>query len=190
MLSFMRGKAVEIKPDRLVLEVKGFGFSIRIPIRVSQFIHKEDDVKIYTSLCLKEDSVELYGFLDEYEKELFEKLIKISGIGPATAMNILSTYDSESLYDIIEKEDIKALSKVPGVGKKTAQRILLELRGILPSIRHDIDREYEDILSALLNLGFKKTDAKEALEKAYSKDKDEASIIKECLALLAGKYAE
>lgn len=190
MFDFIKGKAITVKPDRVVIQVGGIGFSVRVPIRVTQTIRKEEDVQIYTSLSLKEESAELYGFLELYERELFEELIKISGIGPRTAMNIISTYDRESLQNIIEKEDIKSLSKVPGIGKKTAQRILLELKGVLPFFKYEKDQIYEDVLSALVNLGYKKTVAKEVLEKIYNKDKDEATIIKECLTQLAGKHGE
>lgn len=190
MFDFIRGKVVTVKPDRLVIEVGGIGFSIRVPFRVSQEIRKEEDVQVYTSVSIKEESIELYGFLELYERELFEELIKISGIGPRTAMNIISTYDRNILQSIIEKEDVKSLSKVPGIGKKTAQRIILELKGALPILEYEKDMKYEDVLLALINLGYKKTEVKEALEKIYDKNKDEASIIKECLVILSSKHAE
>jgi len=190
MLDFIKGRVINVKPDRVVVQVGGLGFLVKIPLRVSQNIRKEDEVQIYTSLSLKEEKIEVYGFLDVYEKELFEKLIEISGIGPRTAMNIISTYDRETLQRIIEQDDIKALSRVPGIGRKTAQRILLELKGVLPSLKYDKNQIYDDVLSALINLGYKKTDAKEALDKIYDKDKDEATIIKECLTNLAGKHGE
>ncbi len=189
MLDFIKGEAVIIKPNKVVIEVGGIGFSVKVPFRVSQQIQKKDEVQLFTSLNLKEDAIELYGFLEVYERELFEELIKISGIGPTTAMNILSTYDRESLKNILEKEDIKALSRVPGIGKKTAQRILLELRGVLPYFKYEQDQKYDDILAALLNLGYKRNEAKETLDKIYNKDKDEASIIKECLRVLTDKNA-
>jgi len=190
MLDFIKGRVINVKPDRVVVQVGGLGFLVKIPLRVSQNIRKEDEVQIYTSLSLKEEKIEVYGFLDVYEKELFEKLIEISGIGPRTAMNIISTYDRETLQRIIEQDDIKALSRVAGIGRKTAQRILLELKGVLPSLKYDKNQIYDDVLSALINLGYKKTDAKEALDKIYDKDKDEATIIKECLTNLAGKHGE
>lgn len=190
MLDFIRGKTVTVKPDRIVIQVGSIGLSVKVPIRVSQLISREDEVQIFTTLTLKEDSIELYGFLELYEKELFEELIKISGIGPRTAINIISTYDRDTLQNIIEKEDIKSLSKVPGIGKKNAQRIILELKGVLPSLTYEQDRIFEDILLALVNLGYKKIEAKETLEKVYDKNKDEASIIKDCLLLLSSKNAE
>lgn len=190
MLEFIKGRIVTVKPGKVVLQVGELGFSVRVPIRLSQYIQKEQEIKIYTSSILKEESIEIYGFLEPHEKELFEELIKISGIGPKIAMNIISTYDRESLQKIIAEEDLRALSRIPGIGKKTAQRIFVELRGVLPSLKYEKDQIYEDILSALVNLGYKKTEAKEVLEKIYSKDKDEAIIIKECLAALAGRYGE
>ncbi len=190
MFEFLIGKIVSLKPDKLIIQVGSIGFGVKIPLKVSQFIKEGQEIQIYTSVALKEESIEIYGFLEPYEKELFDQLIKISGIGPITAMNIISTYDLTTLQNIIEKEDLKLLSRVPGIGKKTAQRILLELKGVLPSLKYEYDRIYDDILIALVNLGYKKTDAKEVLDKVYSKDKNEASIIKECLNILVGRYAE
>lgn len=190
MLEFLQGKVVYLKPDKLTINVGSLGIGVRIPLRLAEKIKVGEEVQIYTSLAIKEETLEIYGFSEFYEKELFDQLIKISGIGPRIALNILSTYDLNTLKSIIEQEDIKSLSRVPGIGKKTAQRILLELRGVLPSLHIKEDRVYEDILSALVNLGYRKRDAKEILEKVYSKDKDEAYIIKECLSLLAGRYAE
>lgn len=190
MLDFIKGKAVVVKPDRIVIDIGGIGFSIKIPLKLSSQIKKDENVLLYTYMSLKEESIELYGFLDPHEKELFMELIKISGIGPRIAVNILSTYDRETLKNIIEQEDVRALSRVPAVGKKTAQRILLELKGVLPSLTHFKDQKFEDILSALINLGYRKNDAKESLEKIYSKDKDEATLIKESLTLLSGKHGE
>lgn len=190
MFEFIKGKVVTVKPDRVVLQVGGIGFSVRVPLRASQHIQKEQEVKIYASSLLKEETIEIYGFLDPYEKELFEELIKISGIGPKIAMNIISTYDKETLQRIIAEEDLKALSRIPGIGRKTSQRIFVELKGVLPSLKYERDQIYEDILSALVNLGYKKTEARDVLEKIYSKEKNEAIIIKECLAVLAGKHGE
>jgi Holliday junction DNA helicase RuvA len=190
MFDFIEGKVVSVKPDRVIIQVGGLGFSVKVPVRVSHYINKDKDILLYTSLNLKEDSIELYGFLESLERELFEELIKIAGVGVKMAMNIISTYDRKTLQEIIDKEDIKSLSKVPGIGKKTAQRILLELKGVLPSLVYERDQIYEDILSALVNLGYKKTEAKEVLEKIYSKDKNEGTIIKECLAVLADKHGE
>lgn len=190
MFEFIKGKVVTVKPGRLVLQIGGIGFSVRMPLRLSQYIQKEQEIKIYTSFILKDESMEIYGFLESYEKELFEELIKISGIGPKIAMNIISTYNRETLQRIIDEEDLMALSRIPGVGKKTAQRIFVELKGVLPSLKYEKDQVFEDILSALVNLGYKKTEAKDVLEKFYSKDKDETIIIKECLAVLAGRYGE
>ncbi len=190
MLEFLQGKVVALKPDKLTIHVGSVGFGVKIPLRLAENIRIGQDLQIYTSLVIKEENIEIYGFSEIYEKELFDQLIKISGIGPRTALNIMSTYDLNTLKSIIEKEDIKSLSRVPGIGKKTAQKILLELRGVLPSLLLKEDRVYEDILSALVNLGYRKADAREILDKVYNKEKDEASIIKECLNLLAGRYAE
>jgi len=187
MLDFIKGKAVTIKPDRVVIQTGAVGYSVKIPLRIAKYINRDEEIQIYTSLIVKEESIEVYGFLDSSERDLFEELIKISGIGPRMAINILSTYDSLSLRKIIEQEDIKSLSKIPGIGKKTAQRIFLELKGVLPSLQYEKDQKYEDILAALVNLGYKRLQAKEVLDKIYEHEKDEATIIRESLSILAGK---
>lgn len=190
MIDFLTGKIVSVKPGKLTIQVGSIGFSVKIPLRTSQILRSDQEVRIYTTMVLREEEVEVYGFMEYYEKELFDELIKISGIGPRTAMNIISTYNREELQGIIENDDVKSLSKVPGIGKKTAQRILLELKGVLPVIQRERDIKYEDVLSALVNLGYKKIDVKEVLDRIYTKDKDEAALIKESLNLLAGKHAE
>lgn len=187
MLDFIKGKAVTVKPDRVVIQTGGLGYSVKIPMRISKYINKDEEAQLYTSVVVKDDSIEIYGFLENTERDFFQELIKISGIGPRISINILSTYDAQSLNKIIEQEEIKSLSKIPGIGKKTAQRIFLELKGALPSLRFERDQKYEDILSALVNLGYKRLQAKEVLDKIYDKEKDETSLIKECLGILAGK---
>lgn len=190
MLDFIRGKVFKVKPDRVVIDVGGLGFSVRIPVRLSEKLSDTEEVFLYTYLSIKEESSEIYGFIDAQDREIFEELVKISGIGPRIAMNILSTYSRDSLIEIIEQENLKALSKIPSVGKKTAQRIILELKGVLTSLSSEKDQKFDDVLSALINLGYKKTEAKEALEKIYKKEKDEASLIRESLSILSGKHGE
>ncbi len=187
MLDFIKGRVISVKPDKIVIQTGGIGYSVKIPIRISRYINRDEEIQIFTSLVIKEESLEIYGFLETSDRDLFEELIKISGIGPRIAANILSTYDRQTLHKIIEQEDIKSLSKIPGIGKKTAQRIFLELRGVLPSLQYERDQKYDDILSALLNLGYKRLEAKEVLDKIYNNEKDEATIIRESLSILAGK---
>lgn len=190
MLDFIRGKVVKVKPDRVVVDVGGLGFSVKIPLRISDKISGNEEISLYTYLAIKEETTEIYGFLDQQDREIFEELVKISGIGPRIAMNILSTYDKNTLVEIIEQENLKALSKIPSVGKKTAQRIILELKGVLPSLSSEKDQKFEDVLTALINLGYKKVEAKDSLERVYRKDKDEATLIKESLSILSGKHGE
>ncbi|MCS7215565.1 MAG: Holliday junction branch migration protein RuvA [Thermodesulfovibrio sp.] len=187
MLDFIEGKVIKVKPDRITIKTGGIGYLIKIPIRISKNLSEDQEIQIFTSFVLREESIEIYGFLESSERDLFEELIKISGIGPRLAINILSTYDRESLQKIIDQEDIGSLSRIPGIGKKTSQRILLELKGILPSLKYERDQRYVDILTALINLGYKRKEAREVLDKVYGSQKDEATIIRESLSILAGK---
>lgn len=190
MLDFIRGRVASLKPDRVVIDIGGLGLSVKIPLRVSESLTEKDEVFLYTHLAIREDVSEIYGFTDPKDRELFEELIRISGIGPRIAMNILSTYSRDSFLEIIEQENVKALSKIPSIGKKTAQRVILEFKGILPSLYSERDSKFEDVLSALVNLGFKRSEAKEALERVYRKDKDEATLIRESLITLTSKHEQ
>ncbi len=127
----------------------------------------------------------LFGFTSEDEKNIFTTLLRISGIGPKMALNIFSGVSHNDFLNAIEKEDVATLCRIPGLGKKTAQRLILELKEKLPSSTVIKDRLFEDTLSALINLGYKKTVAQQSLEKVYNKNfNDIESLLKETLKQL------
>ncbi len=175
MIALLRGTLVEKSPNQAILETGGVGYDVTIP--VSTFsglpdVGGEIRLRIYTHV--REDTLALYGFLTADEKNLFEKLIGVSGIGPGLAVKILSGMPASDLLTSIRRNEIEKLVRIPGVGKKTAERMVLELRDKLPGPAGAEDRAAEpalsrideDVLSALVNLGSARPAAEAALRKA------------------------
>jgi Holliday junction DNA helicase RuvA len=186
MIASLHGKLISKKPYNLIIDVACVGYSVQVPLTLLSSLPEENkDVFLYIHTHVREDAIQLYGFQTSDEKKIFTTLLGISGIGPKVALNILSTIPSNNFYNAINSEDVDILCKVPGLGKKTAHRLILELKGKLPSIKEKKDTIYDDTLSALINLGYKKNIAQEALEKAYnSGHKDIESLLKEALKYL------
>jgi Holliday junction DNA helicase RuvA len=186
MIASLRGKLISKKPDSLIIDVGGVGYNVHVPLTLlSSLPDEEKEVFLYIHTHVREDALQLYGFQTEDEKRIFTSLIGISGIGPKIALNILSTIAPDKFYGAVESEDTDFLCRVPGLGKKTAHRLILELRGKLPSIKEKADTVYNDTLSALVNLGYKKIVAQQALEKAYSSGhRDIESLLRESLKYL------
>lgn len=172
MISYLQGTLVWKAPTELVLDVGGIGYSLHIPLSSYQKIGKVGtSVKILTYLSVKENGLELFGFATAEEKELFETLIAVSGIGPRLAQAILSGISVEEFRRAIIQADMGALTAIPGIGKKTAQRLLFELKGRFQieqeklsdqSVRKE-KSEREEAVLALISLGYKRTAAEEAV---------------------------
>ncbi len=187
MIASLRGRLFSKRPDGLILDVNGVGYSILTPLTTLSSLPDEGrDIFLYTYTHVREDILQLYGFLSEDEKRIFLTLIGISGIGPRIALSILSTIRPEQFHAAVQSEDVDLLCRVPGLGKKTAHRIILELREKLPALMQEKrDVMYDDTLSALINLGYKKSVAQAALEKAYAKGKgDLEGLLREALKYL------
>ncbi|MCL5236254.1 MAG: Holliday junction branch migration protein RuvA [Nitrospirae bacterium] len=182
----MRGRLISKRPDSLIVDVNGVGYGIQVPLTLLSALPGENsEVFLYIHTHVREDALQLYGFRAEDEKRIFTTLIGISGIGPKTALNLLSTIPPDKFYNAINSEDVDVLCKVPGLGKKTAHRLILELREKLPSIKERKDTIYDDALSALVNLGYKKNFAQETLEKVYSSGiRDVETLLRESLKYL------
>jgi len=188
MIASLRGKLVNKKPDNVTIDVSGVGYMVQVPLNTLSLLPDEGkDIFLHIYTHVREDTLQLYGFTSEGEKRIFITLIGITGIGPKMALNILSGISHDDLVHAIETEDVALLCRIPGLGKKTAHRLILELREKLPSAREPVDRIFEDTLSALVNLGYKKTMARESLEKAYRKGfHDIEGLLKEALKYLTG----
>lgn len=186
MIASLRGTLLSKRPDGLIIEVHGVGYSVLTPLTTLSSLPDEGrEVFLFTYTHVREDILQLYGFSTEDEKRIFLTLIGISGIGPRIGLSILSTIRPEQFRAAVQTEDVDLLCRVPGLGKKTAHRIILELREKLPAMQEKRDVLYEDTLSALVNLGYKKNVAQNALEKAYAKGQgDIESLIVEALKYL------
>ncbi|MBM4128645.1 MAG: Holliday junction branch migration protein RuvA [Nitrospira sp.] len=192
MIGSLRGRLINKKPDHVIVEVNGVGYQVNVPLSILSNLPEEGkDVFLYIYTHVREDTLQLYGFSSEDEKRVFVTLLGITGIGPKMALNILSGINHNELIHAIEKEDVAFLCRVPGLGKKTAHRLILELREKLPTAIETRDRVFEDTLSALMNLGYKRSIAHEALEKAYKKGyNDIEGLLREALKYLTGEVIE
>ena len=184
MIAYISGKLEEIYSDRIVVEAQGVGFEILTydyVIRKLPSLHS--DVKIVTYMDVKEDDMRLFGFLTPTEKDLFIKLISVSGIGPKGALSILDELGPDNLCAAIISGDHKAISKANGIGSKTAQKVVLELRDKLnlegtifdtsaaEAFDEDSDSDISDAAQALVALGYSNTDALKAIRKVEGADK-------------------
>lgn len=130
MIAFVSGRMAHKDPGFVIIDANGIGYQIRISLNTYAQL-KSEKVKLHTHLMIKDDSHELYGFMEMSEKKLFQQLIGISGVGGNTALTILSSISPQELEQVIETEDLNALKRVKGIGAKTAGRIILELKGKL-----------------------------------------------------------
>ncbi len=178
MIAFLTGRLAFKAPTHLTLDVQGVGYEVHIPLSTYYALPNLDEItalNIHTHL--REDAIQLFGFLSHSEKELFLMLTTVSGIGPKLALSVLSSLPIPELLRAIQTEDVEKLGTVPGIGKKSAGRIALELKDKVAKIQPSavqastsdvpgFDGPYEDALSALVNLGYRPQDAREALKRA------------------------
>jgi holliday junction DNA helicase RuvA len=175
MIALLRGTLVEKHPNQVILDVGGVGYDVIVPISTfSKLPGAGGEIRLRIHTHVREDMLALYGFLSQDEKNLFEKLIGVSNIGPGLAIKVLSGMDAADLPVAIRRGEIERLVRIPGVGKKTAERIVLELRDKLPAPAGEepapatpsISPLDDDVLSALLNLGCARPAAEAAVRKA------------------------
>ena len=177
MIAHLRGRIFEKHPNRLVLDVNGVGYDVFVPLSTFYGLGEpgtETALRIHTHV--REDALVLYGFATLLEQELFERLIGVSGIGPKVALAVLSGIEPLDLIRSIERGDLARLTAIPGVGKKTSERIVLELKDRLPRAQvaavaagaapPESSTLRDDVLSALVNLGYHRPLAEKAVEAA------------------------
>ncbi|MCG6551054.1 MAG: Holliday junction branch migration protein RuvA [Candidatus Magnetominusculus sp. LBB02] len=187
MIGSLRGKILRKKSDMVLIEVNGVGYEVYCPISVLTSIPAEgQSVFLFIYTHVREDILQLYGFLTEDERFIFTKVLSVSGVGPKIALAALSGLSADKFAAAVNSNDLDTLTAIPGIGKKTASRIVLELKEKLPVSTSYVNRDYEDAMSALLNLGYKRTDVVHALEDLNKKGvRDLESILKESLKLLS-----
>jgi len=176
MISCLRGELISKMPDTLIIDVSGVGYEVRFcQAGLSRLPETGQEIFIHTYLNVREDALDLYGFMEPQEKEMFLILLHVSGIGPKMALNILTACRPSELSRAILTENILSLTKLPGIGKKTAERLCLELKDKVREVAHYEDEPVEDVvlaedevtadvLSALQNLGYQKAQAIKALD--------------------------
>lgn len=196
MITYLVGNITEIGDTYLILETSGIGYEIFCSSHTFlEATENHKTLKIYIYEHLKEDAHDLYGFKTKEEKEIFKKLISVSGIGPKGGMQVLNLYTAQEVVEIIIAEDSKALSKVSGIGPKTAQRVILELKDSmaklvlqeLPLLQKDkLENKAvkEEAIEALIVLGYSHNEAKKAVEAIFDYQDTSEKLIKKALSLL------
>ena len=171
MIAHLRGKLIARHPNQVIVDAMGVGYDVTISVPTfSELPPAGGEVSLHIHTHVREDQIALYGFLRPEEKHLFEKLISVSGIGPKLAITILSGMPADEMTSAIRGNDVVRLTKIPGIGRKTAERMVLELRDKLPPIGTDqvhvmpsLSAIQEDVLSALMNLGYQRPLAEKAI---------------------------
>src|SRR6202142_3954354 len=195
MIAHLRGKLLTKHPNQAVVETAGVGYDVTITVPTfSDMPAVGADVALHIHTHVREDLIALYGFLRSSEKLLFEKLITVSGIGPKLAITILSGMAADEMVGAIRGNDVARLTRIPGIGKKTAERMVLELRDKLPEAGPGevaavpmLSPVEEDVLSALINLGYQRAPAERVLATVAKNGKTGTfdGLFREALAVLS-----
>ena len=183
MIAQLRGTLLEKAPSRLIVDVGGVGYDVQVPLSTFYVLGDEGSaVTLRVHTHVREDAIALFGFATTLELELFNRLIAINGIGPKLALAVLSGIEPTDLVRAIRLQDVARLTAIPGVGKKTAERIGLELKDRLPATMQTPERlppaaspedqMRDDLLSALINLGYQRQAAEKALERVLEESPD------------------
>jgi holliday junction DNA helicase RuvA len=195
MIAHLRGKLLAKHPNQAIVETSGVGYDLTISVPTfSDLPATGTEVALHIHTHVREDAIALYGFLRSSEKVLFEKLITVSGIGPKLAITILSGMAADEMVAAIRGNDVARLTRIPGIGRKTAERMVLELRDklreaapIAASVVPALSAIEEDVLSALVNLGYQRAAAEKALAAAIKGGKGGSfdALFRETLAGLS-----
>lgn len=177
MIGYLTGNLISIKPTKLLLDVNGVGYTVNISINTFEKISDKKSVSLYVHTSVKEDSITLFGFFSETEKELFELLISVNGIGPKLALSVLSGIQVDELKEAIETGNISRIVAIPGVGRKTAERVVLELRSKVDKIKEEEEKGTpvsikQEAVSALTTLGYNYKQAENAVRDIITSKKD------------------
>jgi Holliday junction DNA helicase RuvA len=192
MIAHLHGRLLARHPNQAILETAGVGYDVTISVPTfSELPPLGSEIALHIHTHVREDQLALYGFLRMEEKQLFEKLLTVSGIGPKLAITILSGMPADDMVKAIRGNDVARLTKIPGIGRKTAERMVLELRDKLPPPGEEVkaalpamSATQEDVLSALLNLGYQRPAAEKAVA-AVAKDGSFDAMFRDALALMA-----
>ncbi len=191
MIGSLNGRLIEKYPTELLIECGGVGYEVKISLFTFSQLSENESIKIYTKLIVREDAHLLYGFYTKDEREMFNFLISVSGIGPNTALIMLSSLSPEEIANAIQTEDVSTIQKVKGIGAKTAQRVIIDLKGKVLKFSGDTEINNSknntnrfDALTALVSLGFDKKSAEKVLDRIDSGSETVEQLIKGALKLL------
>jgi Holliday junction DNA helicase RuvA len=198
MIAHLSGKLTYKSPVTIIIDVNGVGYQVFIPLSTFYALPElESKISLGIHTHMREEALKLFGFYTIDEKRIFEKLITINKVGPKLALTILSGMPPADILSTIDSNDIVKLSTIPGIGRKTAERLILEMRDKLDGLSLDFVAKkgpgpekglFDDALSALVNLGYKKSQAEQTLKKVYAEKIGDTSIenlIKDSLNLLS-----
>lgn len=174
MIGHLEGRLQLVDPGTVLISAGGVGYLVSITLRAFQQLSGRDEAALWIRTRLKDDAIELYGFPDPSELDAFDRLIGVAGVGPRTALAVLSGLNTAELAEAIQDSDVARLQKTPGVGKKTAQRIVLELKGQLDEVTVGAGDQRADAVSALVNLGYPLREARRAVDAVPSDESDQA----------------
>ena len=191
MIGSLNGRLIEKYPTELLIECGGVGYEVKISLNTFSQLSESESIKIFTKLIVREDAHILYGFNTKDEREMFNLLISVSGIGPNTALIMLSSLSSEEIAIAIQTEDVTTIQKVKGIGAKTAQRVIIDLKGKVLKFSSESENIFSknntnrfDALTALVSLGFDKKSAEKVLDKIDTGNETIEQLIKGALKLL------
>ncbi|MFM8596155.1 MAG: Holliday junction branch migration protein RuvA [Flavobacteriales bacterium] len=191
MISRLNGRLIEKNPTDLLIECAGVGYEVKISLNTFSVLPDQEAIVLYTKQIIREDAHTLYGFASKEEREMFTHLISVSGIGPNTAIIMLSSMTPDEIAQAIVSEDVARIQKVKGIGTKTAQRVIIDLKGKVAkmelgteNIFSSNNRNRFDALNALVSLGFDKKSAEKVLDKTDTGTQTVEELIKEALRQL------
>lgn len=191
MITHLNGKLVEKTPTAIIIECGGIGYEVKISLNSFSKIGSNEAIKIFTQFVVREDAQLLYGFVEKEEREMFNLLTSVSGIGPNTAMIMLSSLTPNDIAQAISSEDVTTIQSVKGIGQKTAQRVIVDLKDKM--LKFEVSEENVtssnntirfDALTALISLGFDKKKAEKALNKVLKDQVTVELLIKDALRIL------
>ncbi|MCM8772066.1 MAG: Holliday junction branch migration protein RuvA [Candidatus Omnitrophica bacterium] len=198
MFYFIKGKIYLKTPTYVIIENNGVGYFVEVSLQTSQRIEEGEEIMLYLSHFVSEDKINLYGFKEKEERELFQLLVTVPGIGPKVALRILSGLTTEEIYHGIVSEDVNIFKNVPGIGKKTAERMIVELKQKVEKIPILVDNYKEkelisNAIEALIILGYKRREALNVVMEVVKDYKDHKKsltieeLIKEALKKMSWK---
>jgi Holliday junction DNA helicase RuvA len=198
VIAHLRGRVLRKAPQEVVVDVSGVGYRVTIP--VSTFYRLGDEgteVSLLTHTHVREDVLALFGFLTAGEQDLFEKLISVAGVGPKLAINVLSGIEAPDLAAALKTSDVARLTRIPGVGKKTAERLILELKDKMPILLPATEppsaetggTPKDDLLSALVHLGYSRPEAERGVDRALKEEGGGRfeDLLRRTLRILSGR---